>query len=131
MRFIKKKKAVELILEEFYKRQEAISAVSLVKLFESEVNKTTVYRVLDRLENDGTLYSFFGKDGIKWYAKHLCNSSSEPPEYHPHFQCLVCGKIECIKIKVKLPTIPSRKVTSSHILIQGECSNCLAKTSIS
>ena len=68
-----------------------IGALCFVK---GEMNKTTVYRILDRLEQDGTIHCFNGKDGLKWYAK--CNGCSENHHYdlHPHFQCNNCDKVE-------------------------------------
>jgi Fur family ferric uptake transcriptional regulator len=62
------------------------------------MNKTTIYRVLDKLEDDGILHSFLDKNGVKWYAK--CNgcSKAEHVDIHPHFECIDCGKIDCIDL---------------------------------
>ncbi|QDO94443.1 transcriptional regulator [Formosa sediminum] len=124
MGVIRKTKSVEALLNEFKDSNEAISAKQLIEQLDSKFNKTTIYRVLDKLEEDGILHSFLGKEGLKWYAK--CNgcSTSEHKDVHPHFQCLKCGKVDCLPINMSIPKIPNRKVEVSQILIQGLCELC-------
>ncbi|AXO79334.1 transcriptional regulator [Olleya aquimaris] len=124
MGVIRKTKTVEVLLNEFNKRAVAISAKNLIKQFQTSFNKTTIYRVLDKLEEDGVLHSFLGKDGLKWYAKCKGCSASEHNDLHPHFQCLNCGKVDCLSESVKLPEIPNRKIKVSQLLIQGTCDTC-------
>ncbi|AXT20249.1 transcriptional regulator [Flavobacteriaceae bacterium AU392] len=125
MGIIRKTKSVEALLKEFQKGSSAISAIDLIKRLSHKLNKTTVYRILEKLEDDGVLHSFLGKNGIKWYAK--CNgcSTSGHIDTHPHFQCLNCGKVDCLTIDVQIPKILNREVTVSQVLIQGKCENCL------
>ncbi|CAM3376632.1 Fur family transcriptional regulator [Zobellia roscoffensis] len=125
MGIVRRTKSVDAILEEFKMNSGAISVVSLVDQLSSRFNKTTVYRVLDRLEEDGILHSFLGKTGIKWYAKCSGCSASEHHDVHPHFQCLSCGKVDCLTVNVRIPSIPNRKVEASQILLQGQCEACL------
>ena len=106
------------------KKSSAISVIQLIKRFNSKINKTTIYRVLDKLEDDGILHSFLGNNGIKWYAKCNSCSKSEHTDIHPHFQCIDCGKIDCLSVEVHVPKIPNREVTASQILIQGKCEAC-------
>ena len=86
--------------------------------FNSKLNKTTIYRVLDKLEQDGILHSFLGNNGLKWYAKCTGCSASEHKDVHPHFQCLDCGKMDCIPTNVTLPTTIDG--LSLHPLLTGE-----------
>ncbi|WP_024480993.1 Fur family transcriptional regulator [Cellulophaga baltica] len=124
MGIIRKTKAVENLLQEFSKSGTAISAKLLIERLKSKFNKTTIYRVLDKLEDDGVLHSFLGKDGLKWYAKcHGC-TAIEHQDLHPHFQCLDCGKVECLAVSVTLPKIPNRKIEVSQLLLQGKCETC-------
>lgn len=126
MGVIRKTQSLKVLLAEFQNTTEAISAITLIKRLDSKLNKTTVYRVLEKLEDDGILHSFLDKNGIKWYAK--CNSCTQTKHFdaHPHFQCLRCGKVDCLSIDVKIPTIPNRQVEVSQILIQGNCDSCLS-----
>mgnify|MGYP001596211739 FL=1 len=125
MGIVRKTKAVNTVLNIFEHNNEAKSVVNLIELVKGEMNKTTVYRILDRLEQDGTIHCFNGKDGLKRYAK--CNGCSENHHYdlHPHFQCTNCDKVECLSLEVKIPTLKNHKVDTTDILLMGQCSDCL------
>ena len=125
MGIIRKTKSVEVLLNEFNTSFGAISAKKLIERLDSKFNKTTIYRVLDKLEDDGVLHSFLGKNGLKWYAKCDDCSHGKHQDAHPHFQCLNCGKMDCLTINVKIPNIPNREVDISQILLQGTCEVCL------
>ncbi|OAD40876.1 Fur family transcriptional regulator [Polaribacter atrinae] len=125
MGIIRKTKAVEVLLKEFKNSSVAISAKMLIDQLDTKFNKTTIYRILDKLEDDGVLHSFLGKDGLKWYAKCTGCSADEHKDVHPHFQCLSCGKVDCLSIKVVIPKIKNREVAFSQVLIQGKCEKCL------
>lgn len=125
MGIIRKTKSIGLLLDEFEQSSGAISTVELIKRLGNKMNKTTIYRILDRLEDDGVVHSFLGKNGTKWYAK--CNGCSESKheDVHPHFECVECGKVDCLTIDIKIPEIPNRTIVSSQVLIQGRCESCL------
>lgn len=125
MGIIRKTKSIRLLLDEFEQSSGAISTVELIKRLCNKMNKTTIYRILDRLEDDGVVHSFLGKNGTKWYAK--CNGCSESKheDVHPHFECVECGKVDCLTIDIKIPEIPNRTIVSSQVLIQGRCESCL------
>lgn len=125
MGIIRKTQSIEILLAEFQKSGEAVSAIELIKRLNSKLNRTTVYRVLDKLEDDGVLHSFLDKNGIKWYAKCKNCTHSSHFDAHPHFQCLSCGKVDCVTIDINIPKIPKREVVVSQILIQGKCESCL------
>jgi len=124
MGVIRKTKSVKLILNEFEESSSAISVITLIERLHNEMNKTTIYRVLDKLEDDGFLHSFLGKNGHKWYAKCQGCSSTIHHDIHPHFQCLSCGKVDCLNIDILIPEIKNRKVEVSQVLLQGKCEDC-------
>jgi len=126
MGVLRKTKSVKLLLDEFEKNSSAISVITLIDRLDSQMNKTTIYRVLDKLEDDGFLHSFLGKNGHKWYAK--CNgcSATVHNDIHPHFQCVSCGKVDCLTIDIHIPEIPNYKVEVSQVLLQGKCEACYA-----
>ena len=124
MGILRKTKSVKILLDEFEKHSTAISAITLIERLHLKMNKTTIYRVLEKLEDDGFLHSFLGKNGLKWYAKCSGCSSAEHHDVHPHFQCSDCGKVDCLSTDVLIPTIPNRTVDVSQILLQGTCEEC-------
>jgi Fur family ferric uptake transcriptional regulator len=124
MGILRKTKSVNILLDEFEKQATAISAIVLIERLHLKMNKTTIYRVLEKLEDDGFLHSFLGKNGHKWYAKCSGCSSTKHHDVHPHFQCSDCGKVECLSTDILIPTIPNRTVNVSQILLQGTCEDC-------
>ena len=123
MGVIRKTKSVNAVLKAFEASKTPMSTLELVHKFRSDMNKTTVYRILERLEDEGLLHSFLGKDGIRWYAECHC-LDSKPQDVHPHFQCNECGKTECLPIRIQLPDIPKYSTESASFLLMGRCSNC-------
>ena len=126
MKEFRKTKAVTLVLHEFDQANKALSVVYLVKCFQSEMNKTTVYRILERLEQKGLLHSFTGKDGLKWYAKCSHSSNAIDNNSHPHFQCQKCGKSECLSVDLTVPTVPDYNIFSANLLLTGHCKDCIS-----
>lgn len=124
MGIIRNTKSLKIILNEF-NNSDAISVIELIKRLKTKLNKTTIYRVLDKLEDDGILHSFLGNKGIKWYAKSNCCGASAHFDVHPHFQCLSCGRMDCLPESIVMPKISNREVMRSHVLIQGTCDLCL------
>lgn len=98
--------------------------MNLIELLKDKTNKTTVYRILDRLELDGIIHSFNGKDGLKWYAKCEGCSANHHLDKHPYFQCTECDKVECLYLEIKIPIIKNHKVDSTNILLMGLCEDC-------
>ncbi|MBU2997528.1 transcriptional repressor [Cellulophaga baltica] len=125
MGIIRKTQSVALLLDEFNTNSGAISVTTLNKRLNSNLNKSTIYRVLDKLEDDGVLHSFLGDNGIKWYAKCEGCSHDNHKDIHPHFQCVVCGKVDCLNVDIVVPKIPNREINSTEILIKGKCETCL------
>ena len=125
MGIIRKTQAVALILDEFNKGSNAISAIELIKRLNKKINKTTVYRLLDKLQDDGLLHYFLDFNGVKWFAKCKCCSKTKHQDVHPHFQCTDCGNVDCLEISVTIPEIPNRKIINSHVLVLGKCDLCI------
>ena len=125
MNISRKTKTVKLVLDLFESTNNAISVVDLVSVFKSKMNKTTVYRILDRLEKSGILHSFIDKSGLKRYAKGgQQSSSSKTSTIHPHFLCDECGVSSCLPIKIPTPSIPNYTINSSEHLYIGQCGDC-------
>lgn len=127
MGIVRKTKSVKKILDAFDSSTNALSVVELVSSLKDEMNKTTVYRALQRLEDEYLIHSFIGKDGLKWYAK--CNNccTHEHQDMHPHFQCKSCGKTECLDVQISIPTPKKYRIESTQLLMIGTCDDCQKK----
>ena len=127
MKIFRKTKSLKIVLDLFDKRDNAYSVVELVSIFSNQMNKTTVYRILERLEESGFLHSFLDKDGLKRYAKEssIINTSQKNID-HPHFVCDDCGISSCLPLEVNIPSIPNFKINNSKHLYTGQCNDCQA-----
>ena len=125
MSISRKTKAVELVLELFREKKYAIPVVDIVSIFANKMNKTTVYRILQRLEDSGILHSFVDKQGLKRYAKgDQRKSNSTNQIIHPHFLCDDCGISICLPLEISTPSIPNYTINSSDHLYSGQCQDC-------
>jgi len=124
METVRKTRLVKAVLDKFETTDKAISASELTEWFQGDMNKTTVYRILDRLERSGTLHSFTGKDGLRWYAARSSNAAEVMKHMHYHFQCRACGSIECLNISVEVPSLPEYAIDAAELLLIGQCPEC-------
>lgn len=125
MGVVRKTKSISQLLNSFEEKNGAMTVVELVEKHQPTMNKTTVYRALDRLESEGLLHSFTGTDGLRWYAKCAASCSSDHhTDAHPHFQCTSCGKTECLSITIAIPPIANRTVKNAEIFLSGTCNEC-------
>lgn len=124
MGIVRKTKAVKTLLNIFDNGFQAILAVDLVAQLKEQMNKTTVYRALDRLEDEGLIHSFVGKDGLKWYAKCKQCSSHHHHDIHPHFQCQVCEKVTCLPVEINIPELSGYSVETAAVFLTGRCKEC-------
>ena len=63
MGVVRKSKSIVVLLEVFNKSNNAISVVELIKNTSTQINKSTVYRALERMEQKGIIHSFNDKNG--------------------------------------------------------------------
>ena len=127
MSIIRKTKTVKLVLQEFHKINKAISVIDLVEKFSKKMDKTTVYRILDRLEDSGELHSFVDQEGLKRYARGGVNSKIDNVlKSHPHFLCEDCGASLCLPVSIQIPEIPNYSIKSAEHFLVGRCENCIS-----
>lgn len=122
MGIVRKTKSVKALLNVFEQSDEAIAVAALIEQLRDKMNKTTVYRILDRLEDDGVLHSFIDGDGFKWYSKTPKDSATS--HNHPHFQCSECGKVECVMVDIIIPKLANHRVDAVNLLLIGQCADC-------
>lgn len=126
MGIVRKTKHLEQVLHVFHQASDALSAGMLLDELANEVNKSTVYRMLDKLEDDGVIHSFLTMDQVRFYA--LCKGcpSGRHVDSHAHFQCTSCKRVSCFSEEVVLPTPEKARITGSQVLLTGQCESCLS-----
>ena len=126
MGIIRKTKHFHKVLDQFSKQENAISANYLVSHFNDEMNKSTIYRILDKLEDTNIIHSFVGLNGLKWYAKCSECTVKAHNDNHPHFQCEECNEVQCIKNITNESELIGSQFHVKNILISGLCSRCFS-----
>lgn len=88
-----------------------------------DFNKTSIYRALDKLLEDGVICRhFFGGNEAVY---ELRKGSAA----HAHVSCEKCGRVECLELQ-SVPQVKDKhklsgfKVTHYHVTLKGICSTC-------
>lgn len=94
------------------------------QLSEIDFNFVSVYRSLNAFLEVGIVHRVETGDRIWRFA---LTDAKDGEEYHPHFVCKSCGKVECIK-EMKIPELsevrPGYTVEEQEIFIRGLCDKC-------
>jgi len=106
-----------------------LSAGDIYKTLErsSSINRVTVYRILDRLVDQGIVERLSTGGRAAYYG--LAPNEHHRP--HPHFYCKECGQMDClspeslnIETDAMQKTFPGR-IDKVEIRADGICKNCL------
>jgi len=95
----------------------------------SNINRVTVYRILDVLAEKGLVERLSG--GGRSLVYGLAANEHHPA--HPHFHCRSCGALQCLQpgsLKVDLQGIErsfAGEITGVEVRVDGICKNCLKK----
>lgn len=83
-------------------------------------NKTTIYRNLEALENDGTIQKVLLSDQKQYWEK-----VQQSPYYHFHLICNLCKKIECRELTKTLNLgFDDFQVQKTDFNLFGLCNQC-------
>jgi Fur family ferric uptake transcriptional regulator len=91
-----------------------------------DVDRVTLYRVLEWLTVNGLAHKFAGEDRVWRYSaaghEHL------PARGHAHFECSSCGKVICLE-EARLPAISlpaGYRRRAVEVTVKGRCDACAA-----
>lgn len=117
------------VLEEIGADDAAISQPDLEKKLGKEIDRVTLYRILNAYEDKGILHRIIDHNGTANYA--ICSSnctSHHHQDEHVHFNCSVCAKVYCLPVNVPQITIPKGfKTESISFVAYGVCDKCNAE----
>lgn len=116
------------VLEEIALDSTAISQPDLEKKLGKEIDRVTLYRILNAYQEKGILHKIMDMNGTANYA--VCTSSCSEDHHHDehvHFNCTSCNKIYCLEVeapRIKMPKGFTAKTVSS--IAYGICEKCNA-----
>lgn len=122
-------KTRQAVLQLFFQMHTPLSAMHVLRALEKNavlVNKTTVYRELERLETAGIIFRIHLQDRREYYELH-----ARP--HHHHLVCLACERVEDVDIDdrwliEKVATIGKKihfSVLRHSLEFYGHCAQCL------
>lgn len=114
------------VLEEIVADNVAISQPELEKKLGKEIDRVTLYRILNVYEDKGILHRVMDRNGTANYA--ICSSSCSEKHHHDehvHFNCTSCAKIYCLEITVPQLMMPGGfRAGAVQTTAYGICEKC-------
>lgn len=105
----------------------AMSADEVLEKLDTKANRVTVYRILERFEQEGLAHRIVGLDGKSYYAICADNCDEEHHhDYHAHFQCRLCKTLTCVDVQIVRPKLNNVKIEDCQVLLTGLCEACAA-----
>jgi Fur family ferric uptake transcriptional regulator len=95
----------------------------------ANINRVTVYRILDVLVEKGIVQRLNG--GGRSLVYGLAPNENHPA--HPHFRCRSCGVLQCLQpgsLRVDLKGIKrsfAGEIKTVEVRLDGICKNCLKR----
>lgn len=89
-------------------------------------NRVTIYRVLDRLVEEGAIHKIIDIDGLtKFMSCHKCDDDLDHQHHHIHFHCSKCGEVTCLHHVVPQFNLPKNYLVSDvNFMVSGTCKDC-------
>jgi Fur family ferric uptake transcriptional regulator len=102
----------------------ALSHSEIQKELDGLCDRVTIYRVLDRLLEEGVLHKVVNIDGgVKYAGCHSCVISHN--HNHIHFSCEKCKSVTCLENIEPVYILPDNyKIIETSFTISGICPNC-------
>lgn len=122
-----KTKQKDIILDTIKKQEHDFTIKDIYEKLNHEVGLTTIYRLVDKLVDNGALRKNIDKDNITYY-EYLEECSCDN---HFYLKCDKCGAIEhvdcdCInELSMHILKEHDFKLNKQHIFINGLCHKCI------
>lgn len=120
-------KQLSIILDILKSRKRPVSVPELVKSAQKKapsLNKTTVYRTIEKLIKEGAIEPVMLQEGVVHYELKI----EDEGHHHHHFVCSGCKKIFCLEGCVKniSSLLPEGFRMEGHELtLRGACKDCV------
>ena len=114
----------EAVLSSLKSADAALSHEMIQEAISEKVDRTTIYRILNRFCEDGIIHRIVADDGKQYFA--ICSTCAVDDHNHDHFhfRCLCCEKVECLEQEVSV-NLPAGYVTKNfNGVVSGYCVAC-------
>ena len=114
----------EAVLSLLTNSGKAMSQDAIEKNIELNMDRATIYRVLNRFCEDGILHRIVAEDGKQYFAVCIKCDEKKLTDHHFHFRCTNCQTIECLPVPVQFSLPKGYHVESVNCILTGVCKNC-------
>ena len=103
----------------------ALSQPEIQQALNDVCDRVTIYRVLDRLVEEGAVHRIVNVDGVIKYAEcHQCETQHHHHN-HVHFSCEKCKAVTCLEDVEPTFKLPKQyQVKEVNFTLSGLCPNC-------
>ncbi|NLN33378.1 MAG: Fur family transcriptional regulator [Flavobacteriaceae bacterium] len=106
----------------------ALSHAEIQERLAGLCDRVTIYRVLERLTEDGLIHKIINSDAsLKYASCSNCDhsKSTEPAHNHVHFSCLKCKSVVCLENVQPEIILPEKyQLIEVNFTVSGICPNC-------
>lgn len=114
----------EAVLNVLADSKKAMSQDAIMKKVSVNIDRATVYRVLNRFCEDGILHRIVAENGKQYFAVCIKCEEKKLADYHFHFRCTKCEAIECLPVAVQFSLEKGYSVESVNCILTGVCKDC-------
>ena len=102
----------------------ALSHTEIQLVTKDLCDRVTIYRVLERLVEEGSVHRIVNTDGVVKYA--ACHDCGEQHHHsHAHFSCVVCKAVTCLEHVIPEFKLPKGyKLQEMNFTLSGVCPLC-------
>jgi Fur family transcriptional regulator, ferric uptake regulator len=114
----------QAVLSVLQTADKALSPEDIEKAVEREIDRVTIYRVLNGFCDDGLAHRIIADDGRQYFA--FCAGCSGGQHFHDHyhFRCLGCQKLECLNQQVSVSLPMGYRLEQVNCILTGYCAGC-------
>lgn len=114
----------EAVLNVLTESNKAMSQEAILKKVDINIDRATVYRVLNRFCEDGILHRIVAEDGKQYFAVCIKCEEKKIADHHFHFRCTKCETIECLPVAVQFSLEKGYSVKRVNCILTGVCKDC-------
>ena len=114
----------EAVLDVLVNTGKAMSRDAIEQKIDVEIDRATIYRILNRFCEDGLVHKIVAEDGKQYFAVCMKCDENSFTDNHFHFRCTKCQTIECLPIPVHFSLKAGYNVESVNCVLTGTCKDC-------
>ena len=116
------KVAIKKLLEQ---SEQALSQGDIQAEVGDLCNRVTIYRILDRLVEEGYAHRVMDVDGVARYAACSSSCTTHHQHDHVHFSCEKCNQVTCLEdVRPQFSLPKTYQVNSINFTLSGICQDC-------